>query len=125
MCYFADKPADLSLDEAQLYWRMNHGPLIRSLAQAMAIKRYVQVHRLVTPWDDLPRSARGGMAEPFMGHAELWYDRKEILAARTTPEGAKAGELAAADEAKFIDFKRSAIWLAKEQVFIDRGRIVL
>jgi hypothetical protein len=30
-------------------------------------------------------------------------------------------EMAVADEAKFIDFANSAIWIAKERVFIDRS----
>jgi hypothetical protein len=29
-------------------------------------------------------------------------------------------EIAVEDEAKFIDFKKSAMWVAKERVFIDR-----
>jgi hypothetical protein len=29
-------------------------------------------------------------------------------------------ELLVEDEAKFVDFKRSALWVAKEHVFIDR-----
>jgi uncharacterized protein (TIGR02118 family) len=123
ICYFVNRLSDLSLEEAQMYWRVNHGPLIRSLAPALSIKRYIQVHRLVTPFDDGPKSARGGMEEPFMGQAELWYDRKDLLAAMATPEGVSARELAAEDEAKFIDFKRFTMWLAKEHVFIDRGRI--
>ena len=125
LCYFGHGRPELSLDEAQLYWRMNHGPLLRSLAPALGVKRYIQVHRLVTPFDDIPRSARGGMEEPFMGQAELWYDRKDLLVAMMTPEGVRAGELAAEDEARFVDFSRSAMWLAKEHVFVDRGRIVL
>jgi hypothetical protein len=36
------------------------------------------------------------------------------------PEAARAMQLAIEDEAKFIDFKRSAMWLGKEHVFIDR-----
>jgi uncharacterized protein (TIGR02118 family) len=124
ICYFGNILTGLSMEEAQLYWRMNHGPLLRSLAPALAIKRYIQVHRLVTPFDEGPRLIRGEMEEPYMGHAELWYDRKDLAAAMATPEGVRAGELAAEDEAKFIDFQRSAMWLAKEHVFIDRSRIV-
>jgi hypothetical protein len=29
-------------------------------------------------------------------------------------------EIAVADESRFIDFKKSAMWIAKERVFIDR-----
>jgi hypothetical protein len=60
------------------------------------------------------------MEDPFMGHAELWYDRAELAAALATPEAARANELLFADEAKFCDIKRSALWVAKEHVFIDR-----
>lgn len=123
ICYFGHQRREMSLEDAQLYWRMNHGPLLRSLAPALGVRRYIQVHRLVTPFDDVPRSARGGMEEPFLGHAELWYDRKDLLAAMNTPEGVRASELAAEDEAKFVDFQRSAMWVAKEHVFVDRGGI--
>ena len=110
----------LSPEEAGLYWRMHHGPLVRSLAPAARIKRYLQVHSLKTPLDDIVRAPRGEMAEPFMGHAELWYDRLELAGAIATPEGARAMELLVEDESKFVDFKRSALWVAKEHVFIDR-----
>ena len=125
LCYFVQKRPELSLEDAQLYWRINHGPLIRSLAPALSIKRYIQVHRLVTPFDDAPVSDRGEMEEPLMGHAELWYDRKDMLAGMNMPERVKASELAAEDESKFIDFHRSTLWVAKEHLFIDRGRIAL
>ena len=65
------------------------------------------------------------MEEPLMGHAELWYDRKDMLAGMNMPERVKASELAAEDESKFIDFHRSTLWVAKEHLFIDRGRIAL
>jgi len=34
-------------------------------------------------------------------------------------EGLKGLNLCLEDEKKFIDFSRSAIWLAKEHVFVD------
>ena len=110
----------LSREEFNRYWRMNHGPLLRSFAQAMRVRRYIQVHMLQTPFHDEPRNARGKMENPYMGHAELWYDRTELAAALATPEVARANELLIEDEAKFCDFKRSALWVAKEHVFIDR-----
>ena len=36
------------------------------------------------------------------------------------PEAREAMEIAIADERKFIDFGRSAIFIGKEHVFIDR-----
>lgn len=120
LCFFGHHRPELSAEETWLYWRMHHGPLVRSLAQAARIKRYLQVHRLETPLTDALREPRGTMADPFMGHAELWYDRLELVGAAATPEGARAGQLLVEDEAKFVDFKRSSLWVAKEHVFIDR-----
>lgn len=120
LCFFGHHKPELSAEQAALYWRMHHGPLVRSLAPAARIKRYLQVHSLDTPLNEAVRGLRGEMADPFMGHAELWYDRLELAGAVATPEGARAMELLVEDESKFVDFKRSALWVAKEHVFIDR-----
>jgi uncharacterized protein (TIGR02118 family) len=120
LCFFGHHKPELSTEEAGLYWRMHHGPLVRSLAPAARIKRYLQVHRLQTPLNDIVRGPRGELADPCRGHAELWYDRLELAGAVTTPEGARAMELLVEDESKFVDFKRSTLWVAKEHVFIDR-----
>ena len=107
------------LEEAQLYWRTRHGPLIRAGAQAGRILRYVQVHRYADELEHALRQSRGTTAEPYTGHAELWFDRA-ALGGTGTPESATGARLAVEDESKFIDFKRSAMWIAKERVFIDR-----
>ena len=44
----------------------------------------------------------------------------EICVTADVPEATRAMELAVEDESHFIDFKRSAMWIAKERVFIDR-----
>ena len=110
--------AHQSLDEAQLYWRTSHGPLIRSMAPAMGILRYQQIHYFASPLEQALRESRGTVTSPYMGHAEVWFDRG---ARGATPEAAEANRRAIEDEAKFIDFKRSSIWIAKEHVIVDRG----
>ncbi|MGH7417889.1 MAG: EthD domain-containing protein, partial [Candidatus Rokuibacteriota bacterium] len=35
---------NLSREEFQRYWLDTHGPLVRQLAPALGVKRYVQVH---------------------------------------------------------------------------------
>ncbi len=109
---------DMKEDEAQLYWRTNHGPLIRRQAAASGILRYVQVHRFETELEAALREPRGTSAEPYTGHAELWFDRREMGV--RSPEREIAGQRAIEDESKFIDFERSSMWLAKEHVIIDR-----
>jgi uncharacterized protein (TIGR02118 family) len=110
------QPAQQDIEEAQLYWRTTHGPLIRSLAQGMGILRYQQVHWFASPLERALRESRGTVTPPYMGHAEVWFERP----LRAGPEAAEGNRRAIEDEAKFIDFKRSTIFLAKERVFIDR-----
>lgn len=110
---------DHSDESAQHYWRTTHGPIIRRQAHGSGIDRYVQVHRALD--DELCaelRKARGCDVPPYLGHAELWFDRSALQI--STPERTTAGERAIADERTFIDFARSAMWLAKEHQFVDR-----
>ena len=80
--------------------------------------RYVQVHRFAHPLEQALREARGTEVAPYIGHAELWRDRR--LQGASTPEGDAASARAIADESNFIDWSRSSIWFAKEQLLIDR-----
>jgi EthD domain-containing protein len=107
----------LSLSAAQLYWRTVHGPLVRSHAMARGRLCYQQVHRYESPLSVEMRKERGTVVEPYMGHAEAWFDR---LAPRVGPEVEDAAAAAVADERNFIDLSRSTQWTAKELVFIDR-----
>lgn len=113
-------PSHLSLEQAQQYWRTNHGPTIRGVAQGMRIRRYLQVHRYEDDLEQQLRASRGTTVAPYTGHAEAWFDRSELMTIANTPEGKKAMEIAVEDEAKFIDFSKSAMWIAKERVFIDQ-----
>ncbi len=103
--------------EVQFYWRTRHGPIIRRHAAAMTVQRYVQVHRAL---DDELQSAltepRGTEVPPYLGHAELWFDPSDT---RTSEERSAGGRAALEDESTFIDFERSAMWLAKEHVLVD------
>ncbi|MFK7913655.1 MAG: EthD domain-containing protein [Pseudomonadales bacterium] len=108
---------ELGEDAAQAYWRHNHGPIIRRQADCSGIMRYVQVHRADDELEAQLRSGRGTAVEPYTGHAELWFDRSVL--GQATPERRAAGARAITDESTFIDFPRSAIWLAKEHVFVD------
>jgi uncharacterized protein (TIGR02118 family) len=110
--YVLKRRPELSLEEFQRYWRENHGPLVKSFAATLGIKRYVQVH---TRPPQAPRGTdplRGDMAEPYDGVAELWFD--PALATGTEDERRAARRALAEDEAKFIDFSHSAMWTGEE-----------
>jgi uncharacterized protein (TIGR02118 family) len=109
--------ADVGFEAGQRYWRTHHGPLIRSQAPASGIHRYQQVHRVESEFEAALREARGTRVEPYDGHAEVWFDRG---AGRGGPEAQRANARAIEDEAKFIDFRRSTMWIGKELMFVDR-----
>ncbi len=110
---------NMSREEFQRYWRETHGPMVRSRAQVLRIRRYVQVHTLESPMNDALRRGRGAL-EPYDGVAELWWDSLDDLAAATaSPEGRKAGQELLEDERRFIDLERSALWVAQEHPIVE------
>jgi uncharacterized protein (TIGR02118 family) len=111
-------PEDMDPDAAQFYWRTRHGPIIRRHAPASGLLRYQQVHRALDDELQAPiRESRGTITESYLGHAEVWIDRTN---ARRSEESRAANRAAIEDEGNFIDFQRSAMWIGKENVVIDR-----
>jgi uncharacterized protein (TIGR02118 family) len=106
--------ADLSREEFQRYWLEQHGPLVRSHASALGIRRYVQSHTLPDEFHLALRASRSA-PEPYDGVAELWFDSVDAIAASATTEaGLAAGVALFEDERRFIDHERSPIWFAEE-----------
>ena len=105
-------------DDARGYWLGTHGPLIRSHSPARGLIAYNQVHRHDCPLLTAFSSPRGVIAEPYLGHAESWFERSSSQ--EPPPEMRAAMNAAIEDEAKFIDWSRSTILVGKELVFVDR-----
>ncbi len=104
----------MTLDEFQAYWRETHAPLVRERAEALRIRRYVQLHTRLNEVTKAIGTARGA-PEPFDGVAELWFDSLEDLqAAGATPDGRAAAKDLFEDEQNFIDFANSPIWVGEE-----------
>ena len=102
----------------QDYWLHQHGPLVRSVKDALRIRRYVQTHALDTPLNARIAASRGA-PEGYDGIAELTWDSLEDLAALATSEAARqAGKLLLEDERKFIDLARSPLWYNREHEII-------
>ena len=124
LTFLLRKQPDLSHDAFYSYWLQEHGPLVASHARRLGLLRYVQVHTLrdeaaLNAAAGMAR-ARGGMEPIYDGVAEVWFEsRAALLEAASTPAGRAAAKALVADEAHFIDFKRSTMWLAKEHAFVD------
>jgi uncharacterized protein (TIGR02118 family) len=105
----------LSPEEFQRYWLGTHASLVRSHAETLRIRGYVQLHTKSTPLNDLLRASRRG-PEGYDGVAELWWDSLEDLTeAMSSPEGAAAGAALLEDEKRFIDLANSPLWLGEER----------
>jgi uncharacterized protein (TIGR02118 family) len=110
---------DLSPEEFHRYWLEEHGPLARRLLESLGARRYVQTHTLDT---DLNRAlaASRGTAEAYDGLAEVWWDSLDALvAASGSEDGQRATVTLIEDEAKFIDFERSSLFVTEEHPIIE------
>jgi uncharacterized protein (TIGR02118 family) len=119
LVYMLRRRGDLSREEFQRYWREDHAPLVRSHAEVLGIRRYVQLHTLA---DELhaPLRASRGAPEAYDGVAELWFDTVEAVGAGVaTPEGQAAALTLFEDERQFIDHAASPVWLAEEHPVVD------
>ena len=108
------RAANLSREEFQRYWLETHGPLVRSHAATLGIRRYVQVHSADLPVNDALRAGRGG-PEGYDGVAELWWDSiDDLMASGATEKGRAAAAELLEDERRFIDLAASPLWMADE-----------
>jgi uncharacterized protein (TIGR02118 family) len=109
---------ELSREGFQEYWLGTHGPLVRSHAEVLGIRRYVQVHALHENVQLTVQASRG--APPaYDGVAELWYDSLEAIgAAVSTDEGRAAALALLEDERRFIDHANSPLWFGEEHQLI-------
>jgi uncharacterized protein (TIGR02118 family) len=112
--YCVRRRPEMTPEQFRKYWLENHGPLVRSCAKALRARKYVQSHTLDTPLNQVVRQARG-TKEPYDGLTEIWWDSfEDALAAAQTPEGQRANQLLAEDEARFCDLPNCAVFFSEE-----------
>jgi uncharacterized protein (TIGR02118 family) len=120
LVYVVKARDDIAPEEFRRYWLEEHGPLVASLAGDIRARKYTQSHTVVSPLNDALVASRG-MAPFHDGITEVWFDSiDDLQTALTSPEGARAGAALAEDEAKFIDFSRSTIFITEEHDIFDR-----
>jgi uncharacterized protein (TIGR02118 family) len=118
LVFILRRRAELSREEFQRYWLQQHAPLVRSLADVLGIRRYVQLHTLPDEMHALLRASRNA-PEPFDGVAELWFDSLEAIGASVSTDDGRAASIALLeDERRFIDHERSPLWLAQEHEIV-------
>jgi uncharacterized protein (TIGR02118 family) len=109
----------LSPDEFYAYWLENHGPLVRSHATTLRIRRYTQGHTFTDPRTEPAVVARGCEIPAFDGIAEVsWDNIEELIEAASTAEGRAAGNALLEDERRFIDLANSSMFYVNEHEIV-------
>ena len=114
LVYCLRRRADLSPEAFRRTWLVDHAPLVRRHAEAIGALRYVQSHAGFDELDAGLRESRG-LAEPYDGITEIWWESAEAMAhAGQTEESLAAGRALLEDERRFIDLSRSSLFLTTE-----------
>ena len=114
LVYCLRKRADVPAAEFHRYWLENHGPLVRGFAQAIGARKYIQSHT-VLPALNAAFAASRDLAPAYDGITEVWWDNAAALeAGMGTAEGQEAHRRLKEDEAKFIDFSQSRVFMTEE-----------
>lgn len=123
LVYVIRRKPGLSADEFRAYWLDRHAPLVTEVAPAIGALRYVQSHFYDHPANEAMRSVRG-MLPPVDGVTEVWWEsRAAFEAAYGSPEGQAAAARLAEDEARFIDFSQSQVFMTEaHEIFDHRDR---
>ena len=109
----------LKVEDFRHDWLTRHGPLVAAQARALKLRKYVQSYPVDHPISEAMGAVRG-MRDPADGVTAVWWDSLEdFQSAYATPEGAEAGRILGADEARFIDFEKSAVFLTQEHLIFD------
>ena len=119
LVYVITRRADLSPAEFYDHWLNSHAPLVAAQAGPLRFRKYVQSHLVDDPANEGMRAARG-MLGPVDGVTEVWWESfADMQAAYATPEGAASGRILSEDEARFIDFSKSQVFLTEEHTIFD------
>jgi len=118
--YCVKRRPEISAESFRKYWLETHGPLVRSFAETLRARRYVQSHLLETELNLHARQPRGTQ-EPYDGITEIWWNSAEdLIAALQTPEGQEANRILAQDEANFCDLPRCSVFFTEEHTIFQR-----
>jgi hypothetical protein len=117
--YAVRRLPQLSREQFQEYWRNTHGRLAERLLKALGARRYVQVHTLDDPLNELLQGMRGITKEPYDGIVVIVGEREKLIEASSTEAGQRAMAELLEDEKNFIDSSRSVIMIAQEHVIFE------
>ncbi|MFK7895987.1 MAG: EthD domain-containing protein [Myxococcota bacterium] len=105
----------MTREDFQERWLAVHGPLVQRLrADLPMMKRYVQSHTLSEEVNAGLQASRG-TAESYDGITEVWFDSLESMGAYESEASIAAAQKLFEDEAQFLDFGRSSVFVTEEK----------
>lgn len=114
LVYCARRRPGLAAQEFYDYWLNQHGPRVRSVAEKIGARRYVQSHTVAPEINQMLQSDRG-TAPAYDGITEVWWDSADaLMAALSTKEGAAAFAMLGEDEAHLVDFSQCRVFMTEE-----------
>jgi uncharacterized protein (TIGR02118 family) len=118
LVYCLRKRDDIDSHSFYRYWLEEHGPLVESVAEAIGASRYVQSHTVLPELNELMIESRG-LQPPYDGVTEVWWETMAALEhGMSSPQGVEAQTKLIEDEARFIDFSKSRVFMTEEhQIF--------
>jgi hypothetical protein len=118
LIYCLARNPNLTPEQFQEYWRNIHAPKVASVRHLLGMIRYVQNHAFEHAMSGALRESRGGKP-PFDGVMEGWIDTEAGKRNATSEEYLEAARMLLDDEAKFIDFERSIVFVTHEHVIFE------
>jgi len=108
------RPERLAPHEFHRLWLEEHSLLVRSLAPALRMRRYVQSHVIASPILEDFGDGRAWPANPFTGMTEVWFDSaQDMLEAFRSDAGQEASRLLDEDEKRSVDGD-AIVWATRE-----------
>ena len=115
LVYCIRKRDDIDIEVFYRYWRDDHGSLVKSVSGDIGACRYVQSHTVLPKLNSLMIESRG-LAEPYDGITEVWWEsHEELERGLSSVAGIEAQKKLIEDESRFIDFSRSRVFMTEEQ----------
>ena len=114
LVYCLTKRDDIDPDSFYRYWLEEHGPQVKSVAEAIGASRYVQSHTILPELNELMIESRGLQA-PYDGVTEVWWETMTALKqGMSSAAGVEAQGKPIEDEARFVNFSRSRVFMTEE-----------
>ena len=108
LVYCIRKRDDIESEAFYRYWLDEHGPLVKSVAEAIGACRYVQSHATLPDLNALMVESRG-LKTAYDGITEVWWESQADLdRGMTSAEGVEAQARLIEDESRFIDLANPA-----------------